>query len=152
MTAILTNPRERERFLKFMVVGGVGFLVDLGTFNLLIGVFLVPAIYAQMVSFTLAVFSNFIWNRIWTYPDSRSKSLSRQLIQFFGVNVAGFAIRTVIFALIENPLFRMFENLPRLPIMTPEKFGHNMALAIVVVIVMLWNFFVNRFWTYNDVS
>jgi putative flippase GtrA len=27
-----------------------------------------------------------------------------------------------------------------------------MTLAVAVVIVMLWNFFVNRYWTYNDVQ
>jgi putative flippase GtrA len=29
--------------------------------------------------------------------------------------------------------------------------GHNFSLAIAVVVVMMWNFFVNRFWTYSDV-
>jgi hypothetical protein len=30
--------------------------------------------------------------------------------------------------------------------------GHNFALAVAVLVVMMWNFFANRFWTYNDVS
>jgi putative flippase GtrA len=28
----------------------------------------------------------------------------------------------------------------------------NFTLALAVGIVMLWNFFVNRYWTYNDVD
>ena len=28
----------------------------------------------------------------------------------------------------------------------------NLTLALAVGIVMLWNFFVNRYWTYNDVD
>jgi putative flippase GtrA len=30
--------------------------------------------------------------------------------------------------------------------------GNNIALATAVVIVMFWNFFVNRYWTYRDVD
>ena len=39
MTTILTNPRERTRFLRFMMVGAVGTVVDFGVSNLLIHVF-----------------------------------------------------------------------------------------------------------------
>ena len=28
----------------------------------------------------------------------------------------------------------------------------NITLAIAVIIVMFWNFFANRYWTYNDVD
>ncbi len=35
---------------------------------------------------------------------------------------------------------------------TPEFLGKNFTLAIAVGVVMLWNFFVNRYWTYNDVD
>jgi len=27
-----------------------------------------------------------------------------------------------------------------------------LSLASVIVIVMIWNFFINRYWTYNDVK
>jgi putative flippase GtrA len=30
--------------------------------------------------------------------------------------------------------------------------GENLALATVVIIVLFWNFFINRYWTYNDVE
>jgi putative flippase GtrA len=35
--------------------------------------------------------------------------------------------------------------------LTTEFMGHNGALAIAVLVVMMWNYFVNRYWTYNDV-
>ena len=31
---IIRDPKERERFLKFAVVGAIGFGVDTGTYNL----------------------------------------------------------------------------------------------------------------------
>ncbi|MGE5224791.1 MAG: GtrA family protein [Omnitrophica WOR_2 bacterium] len=153
MTALMTNQRERTRFIRFMVVGAVGAVVDFTTFNLLNALLHVPAILAQAISFTLAVLSNFIWNRYWTYPDSRSKSISQQLVQFFVVNVIGLFIRTLIFTFIQAPLLYLFMRvLPPVPVFSAQFLTHNGALAIAIIVVMLWNFFVNRYWTYNDIQ
>ncbi len=149
---ILTNAKERTRFIRFIVVGTVGAVVDFGTFNLLIAVFDVPEVWAQVVSFTVAVFSNFIWNRYWTYPDSRSKSVKRQLSEFFIVNTIGVGIRTPIFAWLKDPLPNLFTDLPAWVPFDAEFLGYNMALAIAVGVVLFWNFFVNRYWTYADVE
>lgn len=154
MTAILTRPRERGRFLRFLAVGFMGAVVDFGTFNFLNELIGVSAVWSQIVSFTAAIISNFLWNRYWTYPDSRSKPIARQLVQFSMISVVGLAIRTPLFALLEGPLRRLFASL-HLPLLTrfdPNFLGHNFALAVAVVTVMFWNFFINRYWTYNDVK
>jgi putative flippase GtrA len=154
--ALINNPRERTRFLRFAAVGVTGAVVDFSVFNLLTSVFHLEGVIAQSISFVVAVINNFLWNRYWTYPDSRSKSLKRQLLQFFVVNVAGLAIRTPIFSVLEKPLARFFEMstsfLPDIAIFKPQFLGHNLALAVAVVVVMLWNFIINRLWTYNDVE
>ena len=152
MTVILTDPQERTRFLKFMVVGAFGALVDFGIANLLAHLFQTPLVYAGSVSFTCAVISNFIWNRYWTYPDSRTRPLHHQLVMFFAVNLAGIAIRIPILKFGEPPLLTFFGNLALSPTFPPDFLARNCTLAIAVGIVMLWNFFVNRYWTYNDVS
>ena len=152
MTVILTDPQERTRFLKFMAVGAFGALVDFGIANLLAHFFNMVLVYAGSISFTCAVISNFIWNRYWTYPDSRSRPLSLQLAMFFAVNVAGIAIRIPILKFGESPLLNFFQNLNLTASITPEFLARNFTLAIAVGIVMLWNFFVNRYWTYNDVN
>jgi putative flippase GtrA len=28
----------------------------------------------------------------------------------------------------------------------------NATLAVVIAVVMIWNYFINRYWTYNDVD
>ena len=152
MTVILTDPQERTRFLKFMVVGAFGALVDFGIANLLAHFFNMPLVYGGSISFICAVISNFIWNRYWTYPDSRSRPLQRQLAMFFAVNVAGIAIRIPILKFGEPPLLKFFQNLNLTSSIPPEFLARNFTLAIAVGIVMLWNFFVNRYWTYNDIS
>jgi putative flippase GtrA len=150
---VLINARERSRFIKFLGVGVIGAVVDFGAFNLLNGLFHWGPVVSQVISFIAAVMSNFYWNRRWTYPDSRSKNIWSQLLQFGVVSFVGLAIRTPLFATIETPLVRLAEGSPAVPDFIPPEFlGHSAALAIAVFVVMLWNFFINRFWTYNDVE
>ncbi|NLG74066.1 MAG: GtrA family protein [Chloroflexi bacterium] len=153
MTMILNNPRERGRFLRFAVVGVIGAVVDFGVANLLVALFHAPLWLAGTVSFIAAVISNFTWNRFWTYPDSRSKPVVRQLLEFTVVSVVGLGIRVPVLAFMEPPVLRLTRQLP-LPVspITPELLAKNITLAIAVIIVMFWNFFANRFWTYGDVE
>ena len=152
MIAIISNPLERTRFLKFMVVGAFGAVVDFGIANLLTHFLNMPLVFAGTISFTCAVISNFIWNRYWTYPESRSRQLHHQLGMFFVVNLAGVAIRIPILQFVEPPLFDFLTSLHLNLPLTPVFLARNLTLALAVGIVMLWNFFANRYWTYNDVD
>ncbi len=138
--------------MRFLVVGAIGAVVDFGTFNLLAGVVGINAILASVLSFTAAVTSNFTLNRFWTYPDSRSKPMARQWVQFALVNLVGLFVRTPLFAGLRAPWTRLAERLPVawLP-MSPPALGNNLALACAVGVVLIWNFVANRLWTYNDV-
>jgi len=148
---ILSKSQERSRFIRFAIVGFIGAIVDFGLFNLLIRLAGVAAIVASAISFIAAVLSNFLWNRYWTYPDSRSKHILHQLTQFGLVSLVGLGIRLGLFAILETPLISMasryFPNF-----LDPAFIGHNATLAISILIVMLWNFFANRFWTYSDIE
>lgn len=152
--AVLKDPVERTRFIRFAIVGTIGAVVDFCVFNLLHGLFGVQEVWSSVFSFSTAVLSNFTWNRYWTYPDSRSKPISSQLLTFTVVNVVGLGIRTPLFAGLSSLLRRAFALLPFLPIsiLTPDFLGNNGALAVAILVVMLWNYFVNRYWTFNDVK
>lgn len=150
---ILTNQKERVRFLKFAMVGVIGAVIDFGIFNLLSAAFKVPAVWASTTSFVAAVISNFVWNRYWTYPDSRTKKIGHQLTQFIMVSLIGLAIRIILVALLEKPFVNLADQLlPPTFFLTPVTVGHNLMLAFAVLVVMMWNFIANRYWTYNDVS
>jgi putative flippase GtrA len=162
-----SRSKEVERFIKFFLVGIMGAVVDFTTLNLLQGNVLKPAqphqsikiAIATGISFCAAVMSNFIWNRYWTYPDSRSKSMIRQLIMFYGVNTAAMAFRLVFVAVTFIFFAHLGEDiLIRLNLsgeLTPEalnQLGTNIAQALAVLVAMFWNFAINRLWTYNDVQ
>ena len=136
------------------MVGAVGAVVDFGTFNLLRSVVGVPATLAQAISFSAAVVSNFLWHRYWTYPDSRSKPVGRQALQFLAVSLVGLAIRTSVFILVQPVMIALAEGiLPSEASSTQVTVvGENLALVVAVVVVLLWNFGINRVWTYSDVQ
>ena len=112
---------------------------------------------AQSISFLAAVTSNFLWNRYWTYPDSRSKPIGRQASQFFIVNVVGLAIRTAVFWLIKPTMIALAGVLlePFIGDTSARQavdLGVNLALVVAVIVVLFWNFGVNRVWTFSDVQ
>jgi putative flippase GtrA len=149
---LINNSKERERFLKFAAVGVIGAIIDFGVMNLLTQAASMSLVVAGTISFICAVVSNFIWNRYWTYPDSRSRPIAHQLVMFFVVNTAGVAIRIPILHFVEPPMIDIMENMKLSGPFLPEFLAKNLTLAVAVGTVMLWNFFVNRYWTYNDVD
>jgi putative flippase GtrA len=166
--------KEVERFLKFVIVGVVGAMVDFGTLAFLQATILPPTdkvghdirvnvFIATSVAFLAAVLSNFIWNRIWTYPDSRSRSARRQLALFAFISFVGWAGRTIWITAAYHSIgeFVMPLVLPLIRVMRPGyipsyaaegKLGTMAAMLVGVAVVMFWNFFANRRWTYNDVE
>ena len=73
------------------------------------------------------------------------------------VSLLGLAIRTPVFAFLIGPCTRLAANLLEiLPAsaagLDAATLGSNLALAVAVIIVLFWNFFVNRYWTYADVD
>jgi putative flippase GtrA len=149
---ILTASKEHIRFLKFATVGALGAIIDFGVMNLLTHFLNMRLVYAGTISFVCAVFSNFFFNRYWTYPDSRSRHILHQLGMFFVVNAAGIAIRINILHYLEPPLAKIFQDMAHVSGSTAELLGRNATLAFAVGLVMIWNFFINRYWTYNDVE
>src|SRR5512139_1578570 len=145
------NRKEAKRFIKFMFVGAMGAIVDFGALNLLAHVVDVPVTIAGVISFALAVTQNFLWNRYWTYPESRAYPPIPQYLQFFVINATALLIRVPILALVPGPVISALET-AGVPPGTAEVLGNNFALALAVGIAMFWNFFVNRFITYRHIK
>ncbi|HXF83960.1 MAG TPA: GtrA family protein [Anaerolineales bacterium] len=149
---ILSNGKERIRFIKFAIVGAIGSVIDVGVMNLLTRFFHLTLVLAGSISFICAVTNNFMGNRYWTYPDSRSRPIVHQLGMFFLVNLIGIGIRIPILHFAEPPLANVFERMAHLSATTADTLAKNTTLMIAIGVVMLWNFFINRYWTYNDIE
>ena len=95
-TAVASSSlRIREltgQVMKFVAVGGVGFLVDVGVFNLLL---LHPASHAawpmiaKSASTAVAIAVNWIGNRLWTFRDQRRADTAREGIEFLVASLVG---------------------------------------------------------------
>lgn len=154
--------KEVERFIKFAFVGTLGAVIDLGTSFLLFLFIFDPRVTFQVliaatISFVAAVLSNFTWNRYWTYPDSRSRPIQQQLLQFAIVSVSGWTGRTIWISFAKPFFGDVAANLAgeyNLPIdeVHAALIGAMVAILLGIFVVMIWNFFVNRYWTYNDVE
>src|SRR3972149_7287550 len=147
--SIINNRKEQKRFAKFAIVGAIGAGVDFLTFNLFCALLGLPPVLASVISFLAAVTSNFLLNRHWTFPDSRSKAIGTQMAQYGLVNLIGLLIRTPIFAGL-SALFINLLNGRRTPFsLDSVVVAHNLALAGAIGVVLFWNFFINRYWKYG---
>jgi putative flippase GtrA len=146
-----THPKEFTRFIKFAIVGAVGAVIDFTLLNVslyviedVLGWNLLPAIngnllLANTISVSAAILSNFTWNRLWTFPESRSRKKRRQLPQFALVNFFGLIINNIIVVGVDALLINYIG----------EPWSYNIAKAVAIVIVLFWNFGANRLWTYR---
>jgi putative flippase GtrA len=149
---IFNDNKERVRFLKFATVGAVGSILDFGVMNLLTRLFSLRLVYAGTISFICAVINNFTGNRLWTYPESRSRHILHQLGMFFAVNTAGIAIRIPILHYVEPTMESMVHSMTNWSTDTAQFLAKNATLGLAIGFVMIWNFFINRYWTYNDIN
>ncbi len=156
---LVKSPRELERFLKFAIVGTIGAAVDFAVLNILklwfesIGLGVgwstewppheVQLVTAATLSFTAAVLSNFTWNRLWTFPESRERPLGRQLAQFALVNILGLVINNVLLVTTDRYIFQHLVS---------ARLSYNLAKAFAIGVVLFWNFGVNRVWTYRGIE
>ena len=148
---LIKNKQERERFLRFSFVGFLGAIVDFSVMNFLSHIVGLSLVIAGSISFICAIISNFIWNRYWTYPDSRTRPIRYQITMFFLVNLAGVIIRLPILYFFEPVVLKFINNMPFADPVSAEFMARNGTLALAIIIVLFWNFFVNRYWTYNDI-
>lgn len=156
---LLQNPRELERFLKFAIVGTIGAAVDFVVLNIMKLIFesvglgigwnwsmephQIQLVAANAISFSTAVLSNFTWNRLWTFPESRERPVGSQLVQFAIVNILGLGINTLVLLVMDQYVFQHFVS---------ERLSYNLAKALAIGIVLFWNFGVNRIWTYRGIE
>ncbi len=132
--------KEAKRFFKFAIVGATGTVVDFSLLNLGILVFGLSKTLANTISFSAAVVNNFLWNQLWTFPESRSSSFWSKFWKFALVSVVGYFLNQTLFLGLDHLFFHRFGAL-----------GYNISKAIAIAVVLFWNFGANRFWTYKEV-
>jgi dolichol-phosphate mannosyltransferase len=130
--AAARRPASWIQLLKFGLVGGSGYLINLAVFAVLAGTLDVHHIAAAIGAFCVAVTNNFLWNRYWTFGPGEGPA-HFQAARFFAVSLASLGLNiAVLELLISNHLS-----------------GELVAQAIAVAVAMPFNFLGNKLWTFT---
>jgi len=133
----LPDKREFERFVRFALVGVIGTGVDMALLVVLKQGLGLPLLLANSLSYSAGIVNNFLLNRYWTYAGIRSKSGWGQAGQFTAVSLMGLVLNTALVGLFSS--------------MMSATDDHTIIAKIAAtVIVLFWNFFVNRVWTFKE--
>ena len=126
--AAARRPASWWQLIKFGMVGGSGYLINLGVFAFLSGNLGVHHIIAAVGAFCVAFCSNFFWNRHWTFGAADGHA-GFQAARFFAVSVGALLI-----------------NLAAL--VGETSMGDLAAQAVAVAVAMPFNFLGNKLWTF----
>ncbi len=130
--AAAKTPANWLQLLKFGVVGGSGYVINLAVFALLAKAAGIHHTPAAIGAFCVAVTNNYVLNRIWTFGPGEGR-VAFQAARFVAVSVASLMI-----------------NLVALEILVAGAgMGELPAQAIAVAIAMPFNFIGNKLWTFS---
>jgi putative flippase GtrA len=147
------NKPEVKRFVKFAIVGGVGLIIDIVLLNIFERTLRMPVSVAVALAFIVAATNNFIWTRLWVYPESRTQKKRKQLPLFLTVNTCGLLINELFFLLFLVGITSLVQLVPVGFVQAHYRgIGLNVTKLIAAIIVMLWNFWVNRLVTFRNVK
>lgn len=86
-----------HRVLRFLVVGGAAFVVDVGLFNLLVhgpdgGILHDRPVSAKVVATGLSTLMSFYGNKLWAYGEHERGRPLRQTVLFVLVNIVAWGL------------------------------------------------------------
>ena len=118
------------KFIKFIVVGFSGMIVDFSITILLKEKFKIHRYIANSAGFIMAASSNYLFNRLWTF-ESKNPQVFTEYGTFIVISVIGLGIN--------NFFLFVFE----------KKLKFYFAKFIAIMITSLWNFTANYYLNFN---
>jgi putative flippase GtrA len=129
--AAAREPANWIQLAKFALVGGSGYVINLGVFTLLGHDAGVAHQLAAVAAFAVAVVNNFLCNRYWTFRSGGGPARF-QAARFFAVSIASLGLNLAVLELI----WRSGSVAP------------ITAQAIAVAVATPFNFLGNKLWTF----
>ncbi len=121
-----------HQFLKFGVVGLLSAGIDWGIYYVLTRHFGVFYLTAKVISFVVSAVNSYIWNRRWTFR-SDNPNQATEFTKFFVVALIGMGLNALLMLLIVGRM----------------KQRDIVGLVLATGVVAIWNFVVNRLWTFR---
>ena len=128
----LRRPANWFQLVRFGLVGGVGFIVNLAVYALFVHPIGVDYHVAAVAAWLVAVLNNFILNRHWTF-DARGGQFHFQALRFFAVSVVAFGVSLLLLTLLVESA-----GMAKVP-----------AQALAVAASTPLNFLGNKLWSFR---
>jgi len=141
---------------KFVLVGGLNTLIDLGVLsflififqdyfyinskNVLFTIFSLTIIYYSLfkgISFILATINSYAWNKLWTFKRKTTEKTTKEFLQFFIISIIGFLINVGIAS-------AFFKFMPPVAELNLSQWA-LVSAAIATAVSMIWNFLGYKF-------
>ena len=121
------------KFIRFGIVGFSGVLVDFGITYVFKEKIKINKYISNSAGFLTATASNYILNRIWTF-HSIDPAIVTQFSKFLMISAIGLGINNTIIFILTNKF----------------KMNFYVSKGIATLVVMLWNFFANYYYTFQE--
>ena len=123
-----------KHLIRFVVVGCLNTLVDFGVYSILTGAFGIYYAIAQVVSYSSGTLNSYIFNKFWTFDDTKSKKkTTHEMVQFIVINLISLSVSLLGLKILKND-FQM---------------NNYIAKVIVTVIAQVVNFCGYKFWVFK---
>jgi putative flippase GtrA len=130
---LITEPRPKKitknnwrQFCRYLLVGGSSFLLEYGSFYILLELFNVNYLIANSIVYSTVSAINFALNRLWTFRSTNSLSL--QISLYLSLLMFNFIASNVMLYILTGQLL-----IPPL-----------WSKICVMVMVVLWNFVIYK--------
>ena len=117
------------KFGKFLVVGGLGFVINAGLYEALVRNTNLPLAVSNLIAAQFAIFSNFNFNNAWTFKTQKANSIFsyfRKMIGFFTTSNIGVI-------LIQSGIIQLGD------VLYGEKY-YRIYFLIGTFFLLIWNF------------
>jgi len=133
------------KFLKFGIVGGIGFVINFVGFRLLKIVFknlpldisLINT-FANALAAEVAIISNFTWNNLWTFSEEKIRSVGKILGKFVQFNLSSVMTGIIIPSTIIGVLTKLFGDQYSSIYFVVAIFGITIPLNWIIYNKVIW--------------
>ena len=129
-----------HEILKFGIVGGIGFVVQLGVTDVLHLKLAVGPLTAIVIGYVVATVVTFLGNRHWAFKHRQGKGLQHETLLFFMLNVVGLGIQEAVVAIAHYGLHRT------------DSLSYNVANIIGIGLGTLFRLWSYRKWVFLAVE
>jgi Predicted membrane protein len=131
------NNEKYKHIIRFGCVGCLNTIVDFGAFSLFNSVFGINYIISQIVSYGSGTLNSYLFNKFWSFNDTRTnKKTTMEIVQFIVVNTASLGVSLLGLSIFLNHNYM----------------NSFFAKILSMVLAQAVNFIGYRFWVFGEVK